>query len=155
MGDSPYAHLAYGYNLGGKEGGWKLQGADEYGTFDFDWTEGGYGFADDVAARLIVAAGFTETREEGKPDWYRRRREAENALGVEVERSGHHEHPGWMLVATGSQRRVEWADAMVLDLRELEHPPNEWFEHLTAAVETLGITPTQDWPKWLVFPSYG
>ncbi|GAA2623751.1 hypothetical protein GCM10010399_63770 [Dactylosporangium fulvum] len=155
MGSSPYAHIAYGYNLGGKEGGWKLAGAAEYGTFDFDWTEGGYAFEQDATDRLIVAAGFTEARDEGKPDWYRRRREVEKGLGVEIQRSGHHEYPGWMLVATGSHKRVEWADAMVLDLFGMEQAPHEWFERCTAAVEALGITPIQDGPRWLVFPSYG
>jgi hypothetical protein len=52
---------------------------------------------------------------------------------------------------------VEWSDTMALDLPVLNARPLDegWPGKLLIVLEMLGLTPTQDGPKWLVFPSYG
>jgi hypothetical protein len=135
MGSTPRAHLAYGYDLGYIED-FRASERDEYGGPKLPWFEGDSGswdFGAQVEAELQNAG----------------------ILGVELEFSGGDELPGWVLVADDSKRSVAWSEAMVLNLTQMEHPPGEWFDRLTAAVDALGITPTQDWPRWLVFPSYG
>jgi hypothetical protein len=137
MGSTARAELAYGYDLGSSED-FKAAERDEYGGPKLPWLP---------------------VDEDGDPDYEDLGEEFEKAIagldGVAIEYSGHADNPGLVLIARGSEQSVQWADVMVLDFAKLEHPPIEWFDRLTAAIEALGITPTQDWPRWLVFPSYG
>jgi hypothetical protein len=156
MSDAAEAHLAYGYNLGSPgNGGWKLAGADEYGDYEFPWSDGGYQIAEHAAEMLVNATGFVDIEGESRSARCSRRREIELALPVRVERSGHHDVPGYVLLVDGTHKSVEWTDAMTLDPAELGASRPEWDAQLAAALKALGITPTQDGPKWLVFPSYG
>jgi hypothetical protein len=155
MGSDPVAHLGYGYDLGGPEG-WHVAGLDEYGGLQLDWLGEDDDFTEAAETRLLVASGFTET------DWqadgyFDRKRAAEKALGVEFSRSGTWEYCGEILVASGSTSSVEWSETMPLDLDALRYEPHLplWNEKLTAALSALGLTPTQDGPKWLVYPFYG
>jgi hypothetical protein len=74
-----------------------------------------------------------------------------------VERSGHYDVPGYVLLGAGSLRSVEWTDVLELDLDAMHGRPfpMDWDRMLAEALAALGITPLQDGPKWLVFPSYG
>lgn len=156
MGSNPRAHLAYGYDLGTSED-FKAEQRDEYDQPDLPWfdVEGG-DFVEAAERVLLTSVGFTETdwRADG---YYERQRAAEAATGVEFQQSGHPDYPGWVLVARGSERSVEWAETMPLDLKELGDAPvtGGWDSALGAALAVLGITPTQDRACWLVFPSYG
>lgn len=155
MGFTPRAHLAYGYDLGTSED-FKAAQRTKDGSPDLPWLdEDDDDLASAIGKKLLVdVAGFTETdwRADG---YYERKRAAEARVGVEVRSSGHGEYSGWVLVARGTHKSVEWSDVMVLDLADMEHPPDGAFDRLTEAVEALGITPHQEHPKWLVYPSYG
>jgi hypothetical protein len=135
MGSSPRAHLAYGFDLGTAED-FKAAQRGKYGQPDVPWAPDemwAYTFADALVKQL--------------PD--------PTVIGVEF--SGAEDSTGWMLVVKDSKRTVDWTDALVLDLAAMNARPLDegWVGALYVAVETLGITPTQDGPKWLVFPSYG
>jgi hypothetical protein len=162
MGMDPEAHLAYGYDLGTGED-FKAAERGEYGAPELPWLpadEDGDSdfseFGDEVEKRLLASVGFTETnwRAEG---YYDRKKEAEKRVGVEIAYSGAPDYAGWILVAQGSERSVEWSETMPVDLDELTNRPSYegWDTKLADALTALGITPTQDGPKWLVFPSYG
>lgn len=171
MGMTARAHLAYGYNLGDGED-FKAAERDEYGApklawlptdedGDCDYSE----FADRVEERLLAATGFVEIPwgrrqhydEAAKTAYYAAKREAQKQHGVELDFSGHGDYAGWVLIVKGSGRSVEWSEVMALDLDELSGLPTRegWNTKLSGALATLGITPTQDGPKWLVYPSYG
>lgn len=164
MGMSPRAKLAYGYNLGGEETGWLVEGVDEDGYWTPSWfnrpeddgDEGAEELATVAENLLLADAGFTEA------DWqadgyYERKRAAEARIGVEFSFSGHSDYAGTLLIAIGSRRSVEWSEAMTLDPNELLTRPGaeQWDAKLAAALRVLDFTPTQDGPKWLVYPTYG
>lgn len=160
MGSSPDAHIGYGFDLGYAED-FNAAERDEYGSPDLPWfdEEEDDGLSDKAEKLLLVeVAGFTETdwRADG---YYERKRAAEARVGVEFIHSGglDGDYSGWVLVATGSHRSVEWSETMALDVDSLRDDPaaNGWDEKLAGALKALGITPTQDGAKWLVFPSYG
>lgn len=157
MGKSTNGILAYGYNLGGDEGGWQIIEAGEYGDWEPPW------FPDDdedndfmsAAMRVLRAsAGFTET------DWradgfYEREREADARLGVELESYCSGDYPRWLLAAhvitvyRGSVKEIDFADL------ERQRTEGDWDGKLAAAIQALGITPKQDRPKWLLVSYWG
>jgi hypothetical protein len=137
MGSNPRAHLAYGYDLGSYED-FKAAERGEWGSPNLPWLDeesGTYAFSGG-AEDILKAAGMT---------------------AVEIAFSGAEESIGWMLIAKDSERSVEWDLAMTLDLIDMVAQPNRglWDTKLAAALTALGLTPTQDGPKWLVYPSYG
>lgn len=167
MGMTASAHLAYGYDLGSVED-FKAEKRSEYGSPKLPWfdqeededdgSEPAGDFAGLAERVLLDSIGFTERyTEDAGSDYFRREREAKARLGVEVGFSGHPDYPGWILVATGSEKSVDWAETMTLDPFVLERTPIDegWDGKLEAALAALGITPTQGGPCWLVYPSYG
>lgn len=164
MGSNPEACLAYGYDLGTDDDP-QIAERGEYG-FKLDWLDNADGkdedadihptFPDVAEDRLLASVGFAETdyRVAGYHD---RRRAAQEALGVDIEFSGGHDVPGYILAAVESKRSVQWAETMALDLDAMRDPARlaDWDAKLASAVAALGITPKQDQPRWLVFPFYG
>jgi hypothetical protein len=161
MGMSAEATLAYGYDLGTLED-FKAAERDEYGAPNLPWfnddedtgedEETDFGTA--VENLLYTSAGFTEKWSRGNDGYFDRKKAAEERIGVDLDHSGSHEYPGFILFARGSKRSVEWSDTMALDLDVLA-ATFDWDTKLASALTALGITPSQDGPKWLVFPSYG
>ncbi|MFC3988751.1 hypothetical protein [Actinoplanes siamensis] len=159
---SPRAHLAYGYDLGGAED-FKAAERDEYGSPKLPWFPDDDSEVDDFGSEaekiLLASAGFAEewTPAAAKAGYYDRKRDAEKRCGVELDTSGHYDHCGWVLIAKGSEQSVEWSQVMALDSAEMQRRPaaEGWDAKLRDALTALGITPTQDGPKWLVYPSYG
>lgn len=161
MGSTARAKLAYGYRLGDDESGWKVHGVDEYERWQPSWlTPDDDPDSDAVIEaceqRLLVAAGFTDA------DWradvyFDRKSAAEKQIGVEFTFSGHHEYAGVLLVASGSRRSVEWSEVMILDLDAMTARPGEerWDDKLRSALRVLDLSPVQEGPRWLVFPTYG
>lgn len=163
MGMSAEAHLAYGYDLGTGED-FKAAERGEYGEPKLPWLptdedgDSDYSeFGDEVEKRLFASIGFTEQWKSGDPTYWDRKKAAEERIGVELTYSGHDDYSGWVLVAKGSERSVEWSEVMEVDAGELLMPGrlDRWDGKLAEALKALGITPAQDGPKWLVFPSYG
>ncbi len=131
---SGYTHLAYGFDLGPTDAP-KCGPKDDHDELDLPWwdpDDDDLGFADCVADAL-KEAGIT---------------------GVEIVEGGHCDYPAQMLVVTASHKQVEWPSALVLDLSDMEHPPEGAFDLLTSAVEALGLVPDQHDPRWLAFLSF-
>ena len=154
MGTSTDGILAYGYNLGGEDGGFEVAETNEYGGLKLGWLaedDDSMGAAQD---RLLAAAGFTET------DWqadgyFERKRAAEESLGVQFDIYCSDGCPLYILAAkviTVSRGYVE-----PIDMTELVEAPNVngWDAKLAAALSTLGLTPKQEKPAWLLCSYWG
>jgi hypothetical protein len=158
MGSTARACLAYGYDLDTSED-FRAAQVDEYGAPDLPWyddeeqddDEGERGFVEQLFNHLYSQIPNPVPAEYD----FRRQQVAEGYYGITVESSGYCENPGDLLVAKGSERDVAWAEAMPLDVTELECRPVEegWDAKLDAALTVLGITPTQPAPQWLVYPT--
>lgn len=159
MGQSTNAMLVYGYNLGGEEG-WELEGVGEYGELPaLDWydpeAEDGDGFQEAAERRLLAQlVDFTET------DWsadgyFERERAAKTRLGVEFDTYCSCDYPMYLLAA--KVITVYQGSVKHIDMTDLAIAPemNGWDENLRAAIQALGITPTQDKPKWLLCSYWG
>jgi hypothetical protein len=157
MGQSTNAVLIYGYDLGGGEKEWLVDEASgDYGDLRVDWydEEGQDDFVEAAMKRLRVSAGFTET------DWradgfFRRQREADDRVAVKFETYCASDYPIYTLAA--HVITVHRGDLEVLDLAQLQRLPGEngWDAKLTAALATLGLTPKQEKPGWLLCSWWG
>lgn len=146
MGVSTDAVLAYGYDLGG-DGGLLIK---ETGRLQPAWFDPrGASFAVQAEERLLLGAGFAETdrRIEG---YYERRRKAQWQVGVEVRRYGSDGDPGYILSA--KTITVPRGHVHALDPTELATGPvsRNFDDRLNGALRTLGMTPQQKQPAWLV-----
>jgi hypothetical protein len=155
MGMDPEARLAYGYALGTGED-FKVAERAGYGNLSVDWwNEDGGGFETQAWKRLWDAI---PEKPEVEHEW-KREDAARKHWGVDIVNSGTYDYPGFILVPTegGSYKSVEWSDSMTLDVDVMRDQPAalRWDATLAAALQVLGLTPTQDGPKWLVFPFYG
>lgn len=154
MGMSANAVLAYGYDLGGEE--WKVREVGEYGALTLPWfnEDDEDDFVTAAKKRLLVAAGFVED------DWqvdgyFARQREAKDRLGVEFETYVSLDYPQYILAA--KVITAGWGDSELVDVTALQCEPleNHWDDKLTAALKTLGLTPTQEQPGWLLVSYWG
>nr|WP_221374528.1 hypothetical protein [Actinoplanes polyasparticus] len=160
MGMSPDAHLAYGYDLGTDEDP-RFAEKGEYDQPDLPWfdseaeddDEGEKGFVEQLFNHLYAQIDNPEPAEYD----FERQTIAEKHYGIRIKYSGHGDYAGHILIADGSHRSVEWSETMVLDPADLANDPlaGSWDDKLHTVIRALGITPTQDGPRWLVFPSYG
>ena len=154
MGTSTDGILAYGYNLGGDDSGWEVAEADEHGGLELDWLADDPGFTTAAMDKLLAAAGFTET--DWQVDGYsKRKKAAEESLGVEFETYCSDDFPMYLLAAkviTVSRGYVE-----PIDMTELVEAPNVngWDGKLRSALSTLGLTPKQEKPQWLLCSYWG
>lgn len=158
MGMSTNAMLVYGYHLGSDDGGWLLEGVGEYGELPtLDWHDSDSDDADfgtDIELRLLASVGFTET------DWstdgyYDRKREAQARLGVELESHCSGDYPMWLLAAKGIT--AYRGDAKEIDFQALQAEVEQAGADakLQAALDALGLRPTQARPQWLLCSYWG
>jgi len=165
MGRTIKASLAYGYTLGGDDGGWEFHevyGDDEYEQGygpKLDWydsdDEGGEGFQEQAMTRLLATAGFTETdwRADG---YYERRWEAEKRLGVQFERTGYEGGDLLLIVRQEEEFDAYCGDVEEIDPGALTAVGNADADALlAAALQALGITPNQEKAAWLLTVYYG
>lgn len=160
MGMNVDATLAYGYDLGTDEDP-KFAEKNEYDQPNLPWfnaeaeddDEGEKGFVEQLFNHLYAQIDNPAPAEYD----YRRQTVAEEHYGIRIEHSGSHEYPGYVLIVSDVHESVEWSDTLEVDPVKLSTLPQEggWDAKLETVIKTLGITPTQDGPKWLVFPSYG
>lgn len=160
MGNSPSAALAYGYDLGGES--WKFREVDEYGGIDaekvtwYDDSEDADDFITQAERHLLAAAGFTETWETRVGDgFFERESAAKERLGVTFERYSYLEDPMYVLAA----KTIGVGDDHACAIGVKDVAPDlgqflEWNRTLKAALETLGITPEQENPSWLLCAYY-
>lgn len=155
MGMHASAILAYGYNLGGEEE-WALHDLGKYGALPaLDWynpdeDDDGEGFAGAAERRLLAEiAGFTEEYDpEDGAGYFDRARAARNRLGVKLDTYCSGDYPQ-LLLATKTIT-VYQGSVQTLDPAELAATPPEWDTRLRAALDTLGLNPTQDAAQWLL-----
>lgn len=156
MGNAPYAKLVYGYDLDGSDE-WKIREVGDFGEPQLSWFPEVIGEADDprdfldeADQRLLASVGFTETEwSEGYND---RKKAAEARLGVRFERYGG--DPSSVVLAA-KVVEVDWGSIPV-DLGALvaEAAASDWDEKLLAALRVLDMTPTQEFPGWLLCAQY-
>lgn len=158
MGTSTNAMLVYGYHLGGDEGGWQVEGVGEYGELlALDWHDSEDADADfqgDAELRLLASVGFTEInwRADG---YHTRKAEAQARLGVEIETHCSGDYPMFLLIAKGItayRGNVKEIDFAALQA-ELEQADAD--AKLRAALDALGLQPTQDKAQWLLCSYWG
>lgn len=157
MGTSTNAVLAYGYDLGSDED-WKIRETGEYGALAVDWydEDSDDGFVEQAERRLLAAVGFTETWETNDgAGYFDREEQAKARVGVEFESYCHGEYP--MYVLATKVITVYRGDSKVLDLAALMAEPTEngWDGKLAAVLQTLGITPKQEEPGWVLCSYWG
>lgn len=156
MGTSTNAMLVYGYDLGSDDE-WKLEGAGEYGEYDFnahDWYGEDEGFEESVEVKLLAAHGFTET------DWqvdgyYQRQRAAKAAMGVEVVAHCSGDYPMHVLAARRITASRGECKAVDFDALNREAAEGGYDEKLRAALAALGLTPKQERARWLLCSYWG
>lgn len=153
MSSSPRGILAYGYDLGGPEG-WKLENCDQYGNFEFSW----YNRFDQLGSwmghaelQLLTIVGFTEDNDVPRePGHYQRKREAQEKLRVELVAYGSYDYPNYIL-AVKPVLTVDDRGAKPVEIN-LDH---QAAHELEKALMALGITPVQQYPKWILACFYG
>jgi hypothetical protein len=157
MGQSTNAMLMYGYHLGGGDGGWDLQGLGEYGELpDLDWYDpDGDGDMITAAERKLLAdiGGFTEEWTPDSEGYWDRERAAKARVGVEFDSHCSGNYPMYVLatkVITVYRGEVETIDPA----QDLAVQP-DWDDKLRAALDVLGINPTQDAACWLLCSYWG
>jgi len=160
MGMSTDALLVYGYHLGGDDAGWLVHGAGEYGELPpLDWYDAeahdGEGFQESAEKRLLAQlADFTET------DWqadgyFARERAAKARLGVRFETHCSGDYPMYLLIAKGItawRGKTEEIDFAALqdEMRQTDADTK-----LRAALNALGLRPTQERAQWLLCSYWG
>lgn len=150
MGHSTDGILAYGYDLGGTDAGWKIAEAEEV----YGWLPAWAGIAEsDLAAtadRLLLASvGFTEAYAQHL-GYFVRQEEARAQMGVELIAYCSIEYPQYLLAAHWI--RCARGDHRILNFPALERIAAEqgWAGKLQSALDTLGITPIQTESAWIL-----
>lgn len=161
MSTSTDGILAYGYDLGGDDAGWKVEGLGEYD----EWPSGGWydpevddaDFTEAVENTLLTAHGFTLEWVPGADNSaYRAGREAaRTAIGVEAHGHCSGESAMYLLSAkaiTAYRGHVETIDWPALERERVEQ---DWDGKLAAALSVLALTPIQPEPRWLLVSYWG
>lgn len=149
MGMSLGAILAYGYDLGGRDAGWKVEGGELLRRMVSE------GFEEAVEKRLLAMVGFAERwRDDPDGGFYTREREAGKRLRVELVWTGSLDYPEYVLVIK-DRAKADWSPEVV-DIAALAAKPKDlgWDEALDDAVWAIGLKPTQERPSWLIAPTY-
>lgn len=157
MSTSTNGILAYGYDLAGGDAEWKVGEVGEYGELKLGWLdEEDDDFWTVAEKRLLAAAGFTET-DYTVDGYWDREREAEARSGVEIESYCSGDYSMLMLAARGSIMTAYRGDCHTVDMVALVEAPsvNGWDDKLRAALEVLGLTPTQERAQWLLCSFWG
>lgn len=146
MSTSTNGILAYGYDLAGGDAEWKVREVGEYGELELGWLdEEDDDFWTVAEKRLLAAAGFTET-DYTVDGYWDREREAEARSGVEIESYCSGDYSMLMLAARGSIMTAHRGDCKPVDFTVAP----DWDDKLRAALEVLGLTPTQERAQWLL-----
>lgn len=149
MGMSASAHLVFGYNLRTHRDEWQFAEVDEYGGPAVGWhdpdDEEDYGFDEDAMAFLLAHQGIAD------PGPFSREKVFREHLGVEFYHHGH-EYGGLIL----GTKRIECDMGEVEEVSQVDLSIGPtWCGNLRLAIRTLGLTPVQKDPCWLLVPSYG
>ena len=145
MGTSIDVHVAFGYDLGGDDAGWRLEGLDRWGDFDdleLPWCPPG------TAHRLLDDAIESELHN-GQPETY--------ASPLKVVRYQHPDFSQFALVSAASLiTYYHGSPARVLDPYTMKHETRikEWELDRRGALDKLGLKPTQRHGQWLLMSDW-
>lgn len=142
MSTSVEVYVAFGYDLGGDDAGWRLEGIDRYDDFDdleLPWCP------PNTAHRMLDGVIESELRA-GQPDEY--------ASPLKVVRYQHPDFSQFALVVTASLiTYYHDKPARVLDLPSMMMRTTrirEWELDLRGALDKLSLRPTQRHGQWLL-----
>lgn len=159
MGVASDGILTYGIKLGSSEDGWAIAEVDEWGQWEPDWyneedDEAEEGLIEAASQKLLAANGFAEDFAVSD-GYFERKRQAEARVGIDFKLYCHFEYP--MYVLSAHSITANRGDAIEIDWAALEQRrvAEDWDGKLRAACEVLGITPTQEQPKWLLVSLMG
>lgn len=128
MGSSSVGILAYGYDIGGQDVGWRIEGADELGSYQFPLRE--------------------HNSDETFLEWARDVLDRIDSEVVIVQ-YGTYDFPGHIL-ATKLHKAYDYGAKMVsIDIDH--HAASE----LDRALEAFKIVPKQIQPEWILASLYG
>ena len=146
MGSMLSSDLRFGYALGGPDyGDWLLKGDIP------SWLEDEYSPHEEVEERLLRSVGFQENYD-GDSAYWKRRRNALHEVGVELVSCGAYDYSDYALVL----REPEISSSATWTV--VEFPTFDEVaatDLLDTALRTLGLVPVQEYPSWLLGPSYG
>jgi len=148
MGTSTNAMLMYGYDLGGGDGPWKLEGVDEYDGLERPWLGEDDDFEEAAMKVLLATVGYVAPDEYVAGE-YQRKADAEQRLGLTVEYHCSGDYP--MYVLSAKTYTAHRGDCDVVDFTI----DSEWNERLARGLEALGLKPTQPEPCWLLASYWG
>lgn len=142
MSSSPKGILAYGYDLGGEDSGWKFYlSTDESVSIDIKKAE---------QILLTQIVGFTETWETRKDnEFHDRLKIAKEKLGISFVYYCSYDYPSYVL-ATQVFEANDWGSKPIKPY--LDHSA---FDRLERALNILGIVPNQAEPSWILASFYG
>ncbi|MEV7793385.1 hypothetical protein AB0O68_15540 [Streptomyces sp. NPDC087512] len=160
MGMSTNAMLVYGYHLGSSDSGWLVHGAGEYGELPpVDWynpdDEDNDGFQESAEKRLLATlAQFTEN-DWSADSYFDRQHAAKARLGVEFDTHCSGDYPMYLLIAKGIT--AYRGDAQEIDFAALQDEVQraDADAKLRAALDALGLRPTQERAQWLLCSYWG
>lgn len=154
MGMTIRAELNYGYVICDFHGdGYQFAEVDVGEPTATWWDGNGDSFDEQAMTYLRAAAGFTET--EWSERYYDRMCEADEKIGVEFEHTGY-EGGRTLLVAKGRKHDTEPSGTTMIDPVFMGAATDGIAnEALSNALRTLGITPRQEKPAWLLTCYYG
>ncbi|WP_395111304.1 hypothetical protein [Actinomadura sp. SCN-SB] len=131
MSDELATVVAYGYDLGGQATGWKVRETSFDGVLATDWAEDAEAdeLFEELPSFLPVLAG-----------------------AADVHQYGDYEEPQYLLAVHVTEVRATQPISLVGLSRQQD--TSAWDEELTAALQTLGLTPLQSAPAWLACAAY-
>lgn len=141
MGTTTDVYVAFGYDLGGDDAGWRLEGLDRWAAFDdleLPWCP------PNTAHRTLDDAIESELRS-GRPEEY--------VSPLKVVRYQHPNFSEFALVLTESLiTYYHGSPARVLDPYTMKHETRikAWDLELRGALDRLGLKPTQRHGQWLL-----
>lgn len=149
MGAHAYARLGFGYDLGGDEGEYNLRTPIE----SLPWYDEDRDDLEGSAKRALLAAvGFAEDDSRWDDEYLRLHNEAWSKVGpVKFVHYGNL-YTGYVgtLLLIGPSLNVNWVEKV-----EIPTITDEHHQQLAWVLETLGLEPDQEEPRWLLATRYG
>lgn len=160
MGQSTNGIVAFGYDLGAGEGGWKVEQVGEYGDLKVPWYDSDADEASDdenedadgsTAVGRLYGVLYESIPDAPEVKWsWDRETAVKERLGVWLESYCSGDYPMYILATY--ETTVYRGDTKLLDMAALEarRAAEGWDEKLAHALSVLGLTPTQEQPGWLL-----
>lgn len=154
MGRSSTGRLMYGYQFQNES--WLINETGEYGEPRLDWydDEGDDTFIEACEKRLLAEVGIIDNPDPSR--YFDKGKLIKRHYGVGFVGYGSCDWDGSHILATCDIRASDYgAEIVDLSVLNAQARSENWDGKLARACEVLGITPTQDRPRWILCSSYG